>query len=98
MGAKQRPRPKRLAEKLLKIRDVLGLSQDEIIEKLGLKGTMFRSTISQFERGVREPSYPVLLQYSRLAGVCSDYLINDELELPDRVPSKPKHKNNHSQK
>ncbi len=98
MGAKQRPRPKRLAEKLLKIRDMLGLSQDEIIDKLGLKGTMFRSTISQFERGVREPSYLVLLQYSRLAKVCSDYLIDDELELPDQFPSKPNHKNIHSPK
>lgn len=66
MGTKQRPRPKRLAEKLLKIREAFGLSQDDLIERLGLKGSLLRSTISQFERGEREPSYIALLEYSKL--------------------------------
>lgn len=92
MGTKQRPRPKRLAEKLLQIREAFGLSQDEIINRLGLKDGLVRSTISQFERGEREPSYIVLLEYSKLAGVCCDYLINDELDLPNKLPSKPNHK------
>jgi transcriptional regulator with XRE-family HTH domain len=92
MGTKQRPRPKRLAEKLLKIRETLGVSQDELIDRLGLKATMFRSTISQYERGEREPSYLTLLSYSNLAGVCCDYLIDDSLDLPDKLPCQPKHK------
>lgn len=92
MGTKQRPRPKRLAEKLLKIREEFGLSQDGMIEKLGLKGILVRSTISQFERGEREPSYLVLLEYGKVAGVCCDYLINDMLDLPAKIPSKPKHR------
>lgn len=83
MGTKQRPRPKRLAEKLLKIRTDLGLSQDGLIERLNLKGELFSATISQFERGVREPSYVVLLKYARLAEISTDILIDDELYLPN---------------
>lgn len=52
MGTKSRPRPKRLAEKLLKIRTDLGISQDELIERLGLTGEIFSASISQYERGV----------------------------------------------
>jgi transcriptional regulator with XRE-family HTH domain len=82
MGTKQRPRPERLAEKLLKIRTDLGLSQDGFIERLGMKDTLFSATISQYERGIREPSYIVLLKYARLIGISTDYLIDDELDLP----------------
>lgn len=82
MGTKSRPRPKRLAEKLLKIRSDLGLSQDELIERLDLKGELFSASVSQFERGVREPSYIVLLKYARFAGISTDILIDDKLDLP----------------
>lgn len=92
MGTKQRPRPERLAEKLLKIRTDLGISQDELINRLGLTGELFNASISQYERGVREPSYIVLLKYARLAGISTDVLIDDELDLPEKLPSKPKHK------
>lgn len=83
MGTKQRPRPKRLAEKLLKIRIDSGLSQDELIDRLGLKGSLFSASVSQFERDFREPNYIVLLKYARLAGISTDYLIDDELDLPE---------------
>ena len=82
MGTKSRPRPKRLAEKLLKIRTDLGISQDDLIERLGLKGEIFSASISQYERGVREPSLPLLLAYARLANVSTDVLIDDSLDLP----------------
>lgn len=85
MGTKQRPRPKRLAEKLLKIRIDLGLSQDELIDNLGLKNEIFSASISQFERGVREPSYIVLLKYARIVGISTDLLIDDELDLPKKA-------------
>jgi transcriptional regulator with XRE-family HTH domain len=81
MGAKSRPKPKRLSEKLLKIRTDLGLSQDELINRLGLKGSLFSATVSQFERDLREPSYIVLLKYARLAKVSVESLIDDEMEL-----------------
>ena len=38
----------------------------------------------------REPLLPVLLAYARLAGVSTDVLIDDELDLPAKLPAKPK--------
>jgi len=32
------------------------------------------------------------LGYARMAGICVDVLIDDELELPDNIPSTPMHK------
>ncbi len=56
-----------------------------------LEEKLTRENISAFERGVREPSLLVLLQYARAAGVYVDVLIDDELELPERIPAKAKH-------
>jgi transcriptional regulator with XRE-family HTH domain len=91
MNKVSRTKSVRLAEKLLKIRETLGLSQSEILERLGFSYELFRSNISQYERGHREPPLPVLLMYARLAGVCVDMLIDDEIALPARLPSYPKH-------
>jgi hypothetical protein len=41
-----------------------------------------------FELGEREPSLIVLLRYARAAGVSTDVLIDDELDLPKRLPVK----------
>lgn len=90
MGAK-RSTPKHLAKKLLQIRESLQLSQNQMLNRLGMNDTHDRSIISAFERGARQPSYLVLLSYAKIAGVCSDVLINDELDLPKKLPSKPKH-------
>ncbi len=81
MGTRSRPKPKHLARKLRQIRLSLGLSQDGLIERLGVEEEVVRSTISAFERGTREPSYPLLLKYARLAGVSTDLLIDDDSEL-----------------
>jgi transcriptional regulator with XRE-family HTH domain len=89
MGAKARPKPKHLAEKLLQIRNMLGLSQNEMIKRLGVDLTQNR--ISDYELDMGEPPLPVLLRYARVAGVCLDVLVDDELDLPARLPSKPKH-------
>lgn len=89
MGA-PRQKPERLAEKLKQIRMALGLSQDGMLERLGLTEEYFRSRISAYELGNREPPLPVLLKYARLVGVSTDVLIDDELNLPDKLPAKPK--------
>lgn len=88
MGQASREKPARLAEKLLHIRTALGLSQNEMIRRLGLSEKLIRESISAFERGVREPSLPVLLKYARAAGVYVDALIDDEVELPERLPAR----------
>jgi transcriptional regulator with XRE-family HTH domain len=82
MGRVSREKPKRLAEKLLQIRNSLGLSQNQMLEKLGLNEKVFRSAVSGYELGTREPTLPILLKYARLAGISTDVLIDDELDLP----------------
>lgn len=92
MGRGLRQRPARLERKLRQIRDALGVSQDGIIRRLGLADEIYRDYISAYERGVREPPLPVLLRYARVAGVCVDVLIDDDLDLPARLPGVPKHR------
>lgn len=92
MGRLSREKPGRLAEKLTQIRDALGLSQNEILSRMGLAERLSRDDISKYERGVREPSLLVILRYARVAGVCVEVLIDDELDLPAKLPAKPKHR------
>lgn len=84
MGA-SRKKPERLAEKLLHIRMALGLSQDEILSRLGLADELLRSRISAYELGKREPPLMVLLKYARAVSISTDVLIDDELDLPTRL-------------
>lgn len=90
MGKKARPKPKRLAEKLLQIRNTLGLSQSEIFRRLDVEEHSEIKRISDYEVGKSEPPLMVLLQYARLAGISTDVLIDDKLDLPDKLPSKAK--------
>jgi transcriptional regulator with XRE-family HTH domain len=92
MGRAARLRSERLAEKLRAIRDALGLSQNELIRRLGLEDFIYQSSISGYESGEREPPLPILLKYAQAAGVCLDVLVDDELDLPTKLPAKPKHK------
>lgn len=87
-----RPKPKRLAEKLLFIRQQLdgGLSQSEIIQRLGLEDEIERERISKYERGVLEPPLFVLCAYADAANVWLEVLVKDELDLPKTLPSKNK--------
>jgi transcriptional regulator with XRE-family HTH domain len=92
MGRNSRTRPKRLAEKLKEIREILGLSQDAMLIQLGLNNMegLERSVISAFELDKREPSLDVLLAYARVANVYVEVLIDDKINLPDKLPSKIK--------
>ena len=81
MGRIQRERPKHLAKKLRQIRLNLGLSQNEMLNELGLLNKVYRSAVSGYELGTREPSLPILLRYARLAGISTDVLIDDRLKL-----------------
>jgi len=92
MARYARAKPARLSEKMLQIRAALGLSQNEMLDRLGLAKTLFRSSISSYELGASEPPLPILLQYARLAGVCLDVLVDDDLELPKTLPSTPIHR------
>jgi transcriptional regulator with XRE-family HTH domain len=87
MGSASRQRPERLAEKLRCIRESLGLSQNEMLERLSFGETFERSRISIYETDQREPSLLVLLRYAEIANVYVDVLIDDALNLPARIPS-----------
>ena len=91
MARYARTKPKRLTQKLLQIRLGLGLSQNQMLEKLGLADSLFRSSISSYELGGSQPPLPVLLSYARLAGVCLDVLVDDGMDLPKRLPGVPAH-------
>ena len=81
MGHKRRP--KRLAEKLIQIREALGLSQQEMAERLneqaGVKITS--KNISKYERDRSVPFIEVVLAYARLANVEMNEIVDDDLEL-----------------
>ncbi len=88
MGTARTLRPKRLGEKLAAIRQRLQLSQNELIRKLGFGDVLLREEISSFERGVRVPPPLVLLEYARLANVYVDDLLDDQVDLPEKLPAK----------
>lgn len=91
MGKRSRPRPERLAEKLLQIRLAYDLSQNGMIRRLGLTDELVQADVSSFELGTREPALPHLLLYARAAGVTVDVLIDDELDLPKKLAADPLH-------
>ncbi len=92
MGRAKRLKVENLAEKLLQIRRSLNLSQNELIKELGFESEIYQANISEYESGKREPPLPILLKYAQLAGVCLDILADAKVNLPEKLPSKPKHK------
>lgn len=88
MGKKARRKPKRLAEKLSQIRAAFGVSQNEMLMRLGVEDEIDYTAISKYELGRNEPSLLILLRYARVAGVRVETLIDDALELPAKL--KPK--------
>ncbi len=90
MGTFARRKPRRLAEKLLTIRRAFEDSQNTLLRRLGLADELTQSDVSAFERGTREPSLLILLEYARTAGVWIDVLVDDDLDLPENLPARAK--------
>lgn len=82
--------PKRLGEKLLKIRESLGDSQAAFLKRLGNPESIIQTSISAYEKGRREPPLLILLKYAQIANVSTDVLINDSLDLSNEIPSNKK--------
>jgi len=91
MGRARRPQPNRIAEKVAEVRQRLDLSQNGIIRQMGLTDELTQAEISAFERGIRVPPLPVLLSYARVANIYLEVLVDDELDLPKKLPSLTKH-------
>ena len=85
MGKRGRQKPKRLAEKLLQIRLALGLSQSEMLRLLEAEEQIDYTAISKYELGRNEPSLIILLRYARVAGVHMETLVDDEMDLPEKL-------------
>jgi transcriptional regulator with XRE-family HTH domain len=92
MGSSRRQSPKLLPNKLRRIRQSLdgGLSQEEMVHRLGIADEIDRTYISRYETGILEPPLKVLLRYADLAGLHLEVLADDELLMPDKIPAKPK--------
>jgi transcriptional regulator with XRE-family HTH domain len=81
-----RPRPRRLAEKLLQIRQSLGLSQPEIVKQMGVAALIHYTNISKYELDKNEPPLMILLAYARLAQVHLEVIVDDRIDLPRKLP------------
>lgn len=86
----RRPRPKRLAEKLRQIRDAFDISQPYMPARLGLPD-MHPGRISEYENDEREPTLMTLLAYADLAGVHLEDIVNDKVDLPEKLPGPVHH-------
>jgi transcriptional regulator with XRE-family HTH domain len=91
VGRRARYIPARLPEKLFEIRRALGLTQQEMLERLKLPEEILQTSISQYEKGKVEPPLFVLLRYAEEANVWVEVLIKDSLDLPESLPSPIKH-------
>lgn len=72
----------KLSDKILKLRKQSGMSQEELAEKMNVS----RQAISRWEVGSAQPDASNVLQLSKLFGVTSDYLLNDDYESDHDVP------------
>jgi transcriptional regulator with XRE-family HTH domain len=90
--AQPRKKAQRLGEKLLQIRTALGLSQREMLRLLGYEQAIFYNRISDYELSKRVPPLPLLLKYARAAGVHMEDIVDDDLDLPEKLPGKVRYR------
>lgn len=67
-----------------------GLSQNDLLKKLGLEDELERDRISKYERGTLEPPLVVLLRYAEAANVYLEAIVDDRMDLPENLPCKTK--------
>lgn len=91
MGHAKREVPRRLHAKLRFIREALGLTQEEMLEKLRLPKYVRRNYLSRWESGEREPTLNALRRYSEIAGVWMNAIVDDAIDLPAKLPCKEMH-------
>lgn len=86
MGKTPRMKPSRLPTKLREIRERLGLSQNELIHRLGYGDALVQASISGYESGTREPPLPILLRYSEISGLWLNSIVDDTVDIPEELP------------
>lgn len=72
----------RLSDKIVGLRKTNGMSQEDLAEKLNVS----RQAISRWESGTAMPDANNTLQLSKLFGVTTDYLLNDDYQSDNDLP------------
>jgi len=72
-----------LAEKIVTLRKQKGFSQETLAEHLNVS----RQAVSRWEMGTALPDATNILQLSKLFGVSTDYLLNDDYHSDQDIPA-----------
>lgn len=72
----------RLCEKIVELRKMKSMSQETLAERLNVS----RQAISRWEMGTAMPDANNILQLSKLFGVTTDYLLNDDFNSDEDLP------------
>lgn len=72
----------KLSDKIIRLRKSNSWSQEDLAEKLNVS----RQAISRWEGATAQPDAANILQLSKLFGVTTDYLLNDEYESDNDLP------------
>lgn len=72
----------KLPDKIVGLRKSNGMSQEDLAEKLDVS----RQAISRWESGAAMPDANNILQLSKLFGVTTDYLLNDDYQSDNDLP------------
>ena len=72
----------KLSDKIIQLRKAKGWSQEALAERLNVS----RQAISRWEGATAQPDAANILQLSKLFGVTTDYLLNDEYESDNDLP------------
>ncbi len=88
MSSKKPEQPKRIAKKVTRIRLKLGLTQEQMavaLQEKAAKGVkIYAGYVGLYELSKRTPLPLVILAYAKVAGISTDVLIDDELDLPTK--------------
>jgi hypothetical protein len=57
-----------------------------MLKRLGYDESILYTRISDYELSKRVPPLPLILQYARVAGAHMEDIVDDELDLPERLP------------
>lgn len=68
-----------IGEKIKLLREKRGLTQEELAEKIGVS----KSSISQWENGMKEPRMGMIQKVADLFGVTKSYIIENETQEYD---------------
>lgn len=71
------------ADKLIELRKKNGMTQEELAEHMNVS----RQSVSKWEGAQSVPDLDKVLKLSKLFGVTTDYLLKEELELPELAQS-----------